>query len=521
MLIAASRKTHLRSCAFSLQQFATRWPHEFERQSALTQVLSTVKLNFPPLNQHHVTSGILFAISLGNPKGNFRHCPLTLSHSRHSLYLRARQISSTGFLWNKLTWMSLRTANQMLHRSLSTPALSRIWKQHQLLCSRFFPRWRHTKRVASITFQPDSWSTVQSTSLIVSRVYSIAVLSWVNFPQLGKKPWWYQYTKKEAWPTQETTDRLHFYLSSARLLNASFMTNSLHSYSLGYMTSNVDSRRVTEQSLSYWDSAKIGTSRLTAHLTLELSFSTWKRRSIEFGMMASWSRWKQLVFAAQRWLGSGVFLSLRRQITMIEGFSSSSLEIRAGVPQGAILSPLLFSIYVNDIVSAAPLCNTNLFADDTSAYVSSPCPTLLNTSLQSAADSLSDWFGRWHVSIHPSKTVCMALRSRGMPPCPLYIYINGKRIAQVTQHCHLGVIFNDTLSWKDHVHKIVLQFARKNGLLRRLGRHLSPTVLRDICLFCIRSGVEYSSVVWSGLTSSDAVRLERNNRSAARLILKN
>ena len=196
------------------------------------------------------------------------------------------------------------------------------------------------------------------------------------------------------------------------------------------------------------------------------------------------------------------------------------MESRAGVPQGAILSHCYFSICVNDIASAAPLYDTNLFTDDTSACVSSPCPTLFYTSLQSAADSLSDWFDRWHLSIHPSKTVCMALRSRGMPPCPLYICINGNRIAQVTQHCYLGAIFNDTLSWKDLVHKIVLQSARKIGLLRRLGRHLSPTVLRVIYLFCIRPGVEYSSVVWSSLSSSDAVPLEKNNRSAARLILK-
>ena len=202
----------------------------FERQSALTQVNSTVKLNFPPLNQYHVTSGLLFAISLENPKGNLRHCSLTLSHRRHSLHLRARQISSKGFLLNKLTWMFLQTANQILHGSLSTPALSPIWKQLHVLCSRCFPRWRHTKRVVSITFQPDSWNTVQSTSVIVSRVYSTAVLSWVNFPQRGKKPWWYQFTKKESLPTQETTDRLRFYLSSARFLNASFMTNSPHSY---------------------------------------------------------------------------------------------------------------------------------------------------------------------------------------------------------------------------------------------------------------------------------------------------
>ena len=118
-----------------------------------------------------------------------------------------------------------------------------------------------------------------------------------------------------------------------------------------------------------------------------------------------------------------------------------------------------------------------------------PCATLISSPTtrlrmfhprESAADSLSDWFDRWYLSIHPSKTVCMALLSRGMPPCRLYIYINGKRIARVTQYCHLGVTFNDILSWKDHVHKLVLQSAQKIGLLHRLGRHLSPTVLRDV-----------------------------------------
>ena len=107
-----------------------------------------------------------------------------------------------------------------------------------------------------------------------------------------------------------------------------------------------------------------------------------------------------------------------------------------------------------------------------------------------------------------------------MPPCQLNIKINGNQIAQVTRHRHLGVTFNERLSWKDHVHDVIKKSAKKIGLLRRLGRQLSSTVVRDLYSFSIRPGIEYSSIVWSGLSSSDAARLEQFNRSAARLITK-
>ena len=222
--------------------------------------------------------------------------------------------------------------------------------------------------------------------------------------------------------------------------------------------------------------------------------------------------------SAFAWMKS--FLTSRRQITTVEGCTSAPAEIGAGVPQGAILSPLLFSVYVNDISSATPASNINLFADDTSAYVTSQAPSVLNSDLQTTADSLSSWFSRWHLSVHPAKTVCMVLRSTGMPPCQLNIKINGNHIAQVTRHRHLGVTFNERLSWKDHVHDVLTKSAKKIGLLRRLGRQLSSTVVRDLYAFSIRPGIEYGSIVWSGLSSSDAARLERLNRSAARLITK-
>ena len=107
-----------------------------------------------------------------------------------------------------------------------------------------------------------------------------------------------------------------------------------------------------------------------------------------------------------------------------------------------------------------------------------------------------------------------------MPPCQLNIKINGNHITQVTRHRHLGVTFNERLSWKDHVHDVTKKSAKKIGLLRRLGRQLSSTIVRDLYAFSIRPGIEYGSIVWSGLSSSDAARLERLNRSTARLITK-
>ena len=91
--------------------------------------------------------------------------------------------------------------------------------------------------------------------------------------------------------------------------------------------------------------------------------------------------------AALTWFKS--YLSNRQQCVKVNQSISSPLQIHAGVPQGAILSPLLFIIYMNDISQAAPKgSSVNLFADDTSLYVNDTCPRQLANELQHAADCL-------------------------------------------------------------------------------------------------------------------------------------
>ena len=104
---------------------------------------------------------------------------------------------------------------------------------------------------------------------------------------------------------------------------------------------------------------------------------------------------------AFKWFSS--YLSHRRQQTKVDGAVLGFTSLHAGVPQGAILSPLLFLIYLNDIPES-PDFSVNLFADDTSAFVTGP-PSTLNSRLQSVVIRLSAWFQKWLLCVNPVRSL--------------------------------------------------------------------------------------------------------------------
>ena len=196
---------------------------------------------------------------------------------------------------------------------------------------------------------------------------------------------------------------------------------------------------------------------------------------------------------ALEWFRS--YLSGRRQRTAVGRALSSSDNLYAGVPQGAILSPLLFIIYTNDI-PRGPSFDVNQFADDTSVYVISKSTAQLQLRLHQAIRSVVAWFDDWLLSINPEKTVLMVIRSKGMKAVQLAPeQIHNCPIKQVAIHKHLGLIFNETLSWSDHCSYIVSKMSKRIGLLCRLRRILTPLIMRDLYRTCIRPvllpGVEW------------------------------
>ena len=210
------------------------------------------------------------------------------------------------------------------------------------------------------------------------------------------------------------------------------------------------------------------------------------------------------------------FLLDRRQRTII-GQSVSALEyLHAGVPQGAILSPLLFTLYMNDI-TASTCGDVNLFADDTSAFTVSDSVQNLQLSLQTVANDLSSWFKSWALTINVEKTAVMVLCTRQKVPT-ISIIINGSEIKQVRVQKHLGLNIDERLTWTDHVSTIVNKASSRLGLLRRLRPRVPPLVIQTLFCTCVLPVLEYASLAWSGLGTINAERLERLQRTAARLI---
>ena len=114
---------------------------------------------------------------------------------------------------------------------------------------------------------------------------------------------------------------------------------------------------------------------------------------------------------ALSWLTS--FVSGRRQRVEVGSAVSTPVCLEAGVPQGAILSPLLFLVYMNDISHATSTnASVNLFADDTSLFVSAKTPASLQSRLQAAVTDLGVWFGKWALSINQAKSALLILCGR-------------------------------------------------------------------------------------------------------------
>ncbi len=136
------------------------------------------------------------------------------------------------------------------------------------------------------------------------------------------------------------------------------------------------------------------------------------------------------------WFSS--YLSQRKQRVVYCNTSSNGLPLTAGVPQGSILGPLLFLIYINDIVQNIH-SNIRLFADDTSLYIIVDDPTDASVTLNTDLESIHQWSQRWLVKFNPSKTEEIIFsRKLHKPPHPNLI-MNSSIINTVKEHKHLGL----------------------------------------------------------------------------------
>ena len=210
------------------------------------------------------------------------------------------------------------------------------------------------------------------------------------------------------------------------------------------------------------------------------------------------------------------YLSGRKQKVVIRNSSSSLMRVNAGVPQGSVLGPLLFLVYINDI-SESLLSLTRLFADDSSLFYSAANIKDIEGIINHDLRMLVSWAAQWLINFNPLKTEAMLFTLRLIESLPNLIF-DGTRIKFVTEHKHLGLTFSNNGQWHNHIENILKGASKVIGIMRKLKYTFSRVALNQIYLSYLQPIIEYSCVVWDGCTERDIESLQKLQNEAARIV---
>jgi hypothetical protein len=213
-----------------------------------------------------------------------------------------------------------------------------------------------------------------------------------------------------------------------------------------------------------------------------------------------------------RWLEN--YLHNRSIRVVINGQCGPWALTNAGVPQGSILGPLLFLVFINDVVNDIG-SDINLFADDTSLMNVIDQLNTTYAELYSDLKNLSTWADQWLVTYNPAKTVSLHItkKKENDPHPPLFL--KGVQIKEIDSHCHLGVDIERTFSWLTHILRISGKSAKCVGLMRRACRDLPRQCLENLYLTMVRPILEYGGLLFDGSPDKHLQLLDKIQREAA------
>ena len=217
---------------------------------------------------------------------------------------------------------------------------------------------------------------------------------------------------------------------------------------------------------------------------------------------------------AHAWIKS--FLTGRTQRVLVEGSASGYIPVTSGVPQGSVLGPVLFLIYINDIANNLT-SSVRLFADDTIVYRVIRTPTD-RLDLQKDLHKLESWSKHWQMHFHPAK--CKAINFSRSRHKSLFAYQLYQESLETVSHInYLGVTITNDLRWNKHIENTK---NRANYTLRFLKRNLSvssPKLKTQAYFTYVRPKLEYAVSVWDPHTNSNIGQIEMVQRRAARWAL--
>jgi hypothetical protein len=211
-----------------------------------------------------------------------------------------------------------------------------------------------------------------------------------------------------------------------------------------------------------------------------------------------------------KWFSS--YLGNRQQYVTVNGHVSSTLPIVTGVPQGSILGPLLFIIYMNDIYLSSNTFNFILYADDTNLLTS--LRDLSNDDINSGLKDVSDWLALNKLSLNINKTNYLIFHRPRARNTVLNLQINGINLERVKNFNFLGININEHLSWKHHCDTLANKLSKTIGVLNKLKNTLPFFIMRTLYYSLFQSHLNYGLLV----RGFDLHRLSKIQKKIVRII---
>ena len=216
------------------------------------------------------------------------------------------------------------------------------------------------------------------------------------------------------------------------------------------------------------------------------------------------------------------YLTNRSQFVILNGNKSNRKEIQSGVPQGSVLGPLFFLVYINDLpLHLNKQTENTLFADDSSLYTSNKHIASINNTLQDSLNKTSEWCNRNSMVIHPDKTKSMIIAPRQKQQLhkpTLNLTIGSSNIEQVKEHKLLGVFIDTHLTWNKHIETMIKKLSRNIFLLYKLRQFVQQKHLLLFFNAHIMSHLNYASTIWDGCSQDTFKKLNSIHRRAVKQI---
>ena len=192
------------------------------------------------------------------------------------------------------------------------------------------------------------------------------------------------------------------------------------------------------------------------------------------------------------------YLSNRKQRVVLNGSYSDYSTVESGVPQGSVLGPLLFLIYINDLERNIK-SNIKFFADDTMLFSIVKNPELSANDLNHDLNIISQWAYQWKLEFNPDPTkqaTEVLFSCKRMSPNHPHLIFNGTVVAKMNEQKHLGLILDSKLSFEKHLNEKMIKAKKNLGIMKHLSKFLPIKTLDQMYKALVRPHLDYCDIIY-------------------------